>query len=610
MAESFLKNVRTAHTPECIWKNNPCDKSFEVLPMDTNTMKQQLIENIKTWTQTDNNSFYIVPKIDPTAKKLMIKSIEPMNKNKNKNKNKNNNDWINHTLCCNIMLLSGCGWYLSPISPSSFTPYVQCRYCNKCVSLQSYDYKRMLSLLPENFGKPNFNNSFLNAINEDSEDDEEEKEMQIDNDNNNNNNNNNNDNDEDEEMEEDISTILNRELPINDTDSVMHRLSKLGLKIDSNIRRSHNFQIYETKSLQKQAHFNMDDNQSNHSSKSASSISSTLSLSSSPSMFNNNRAFGTSSFGSSSFGSSSFGNNSISMSCSQCMRWPKQSILTQSNSRLMSVSESASQSLPGSQKRNRKRRRNQMSMDPEEEVQECLDLPFENDENQQPKKKQRVSNSFNVNQNNDKNDNENNKNDKDNNEKKKMNRKARKRKTMESDFEDQALMLNKRRRLDSNTNSTVSSVSTTVSLPSSNDNTPNTNNNSNNNNNNKCIKNKKSRKRKFDAVFGNNDDIDNDEESDEDDDIKTENNDKIGDLYPSSRPTKRARLDTPTVRSQIYFDPINLHNQHCPFLLQHKYQQNEVLGWNYCLKLLPKDIMYIKQLIDDQSKKTNQAKSR
>mmetsp|Transcript_34820 Transcript_34820/g.30655 ORF Transcript_34820/g.30655 Transcript_34820/m.30655 type:complete len:473 (-) Transcript_34820:456-1874(-) len=324
MAATFLKNVENAHNPDCIWKNSPCDKSFELLPMDTNIMKQQLIENIKTWTQTDNNSFYIIPKIDPTAKKLMIEYIEP-------NGNNENNNWLNYSSCSDIMLLAGSGWYLSSLFKSNITPCVQCRYCNKCISLQSYDYKKMLSLLPENFGKTNCNNSFLNAINEDSEHDQdenkEEKKMQLDD--------KVNHDDGDEEMEEDISTILNRELPINDTDSVMNQLSKLGLKIDSNITREHHFQVYETKALQKQAHFNNDPN--NNNSTNSSSITSTLSLSGSISPFRRSSGFG--SFGSS-FGSFGNCNNSMQMSGSQCMRWPKQSVFTQPNSRLMSTSSS------------------------------------------------------------------------------------------------------------------------------------------------------------------------------------------------------------------------------------------------------------------------------
>jgi len=222
----------------------------------------------------------------------MIKSIET---------NQNKNNWINYKSCCNIMLLSSSGWYLSPLFKNNITPYVQCRYCNKCISLQSYDYKKMLSLLPENFGKPNFNNSFLNAINEDSEHDQDEKNQNDDNiiikyNDNDENKEEDKEEDEDEEMEEDISTILNRELPTNDTESLMNQLSKLGLKINSNITRHHQFQVYETKSLQRQAYFNSDDINNNNK--------------------NNNHRLSNFNI-SSGFGSFTNFNNSMQMSCSQ-----------------------------------------------------------------------------------------------------------------------------------------------------------------------------------------------------------------------------------------------------------------------------------------------------
>jgi len=478
MAESFLHNISHTHTPSCIWKENPCDRSFELLPRDTNIMRQELIENIKTWTQRDSNSFYVIPKIDPTAKQLMIDNSD------------NDSLWQNYSFCNDILLLSASGWYANNM-------YVRCRYCNKCISLHSFDYKKVLSLLPPR----NNDNAFLMKINEENEGKEDG---------------------------EDISDILNRELPINDTESVMHKLSKLGLRIDPNIRRSHNFQIYETKSLQKPAHFN---NNSSSSTFGSSVVSSSIS-----------------------FGASLFNQNN------QNMRWPKQSILTQSNS----VSNSNSTQKPTKSKKNKKRTRHQTDIDQNEEI-----LDKYNDQ-QCPRKKMRISaSSCNSNEN------------QPNNNKPRKLRKNRKRKTMDSDFNDSvdsesfSLPSSKKRKI---------SNMATVSTPAI------------------TKKQKKSRKRKFNRIYME----DHDEQNEEDDDIKTDI--MSNKLLRDNRPSKRARLDTPTVRNQL-FDPINLHNDFCPFLMQHQYQQKHTLGWKYCLTLLPNDIMYIKQLAE-QTNKGNQAKSR
>eukprot|EP00483_Globobulimina_turgida_P008748 UN08766 len=117
-------------------------------------------------------------------------------------------------------------------------------------------------------------------------------------------------------------------------------------------------------------------------------------------------------------------------------------------------------------------------------------------------------------------------------------------------------------------------------------------------NNSKCNK-RKSRKRKFDDVFVS----DKECKEDEDDDIFTNNVRK--------QPQKRVRLDSDRIQNLLYFDPINLHNDHCPFKTKNKYQENSacIFGWNYCLKLLPNDILFMKQIVQ-QSKKGNQAKSR
>eukprot|EP00484_Ammonia_sp_Unknown_P003203 CAMPEP_0197073020 /NCGR_PEP_ID=MMETSP1384-20130603/210390_1 /TAXON_ID=29189 /ORGANISM="Ammonia sp." /LENGTH=893 /DNA_ID=CAMNT_0042511845 /DNA_START=34 /DNA_END=2711 /DNA_ORIENTATION=+ len=582
VAQSFLQNVRRAHTDECIWKQNPCDESFECLPMDTNLMKQQLIENLKTWTQKDVHAFYIIPKLDSTAKRQMIASIGNANSvEEHSNHNKRSKDesglnWMNHATCCDVMLLSGAGWYLSATfgnnrhSTAISTPYVQCRYCNKCISLQSYDYKKILSLLPESVNASNRNNSFLNAINEDSENDEieEEKMMELEQ---------KMDDKEEKEAdadggEEDISAILNRELPINDTDSVMYRLSKLGLKINTNIRRTHSFQIYETTSLQKPACFN---NTAEGVDTRSSSVTSTMTLSSSSSSFGAFR----------SFGAGGFGANQLSLSCSQSMRWPKQSILTQPN--LRSLSGAQSSGLVKSQKpkrKNKKRRREQMAMDPlgtEEHQDRSIEVAFEDEE--VPRKKYRVSTSSEIIEFHEQNDNDNdneeeNKENDDNREdisntntnnsikpdeeiKHKANqRRNRKRKTMESEFEEESQLVlhSKRRKVDAvdnqNTSNPVPSVSTTVSLPSSSSSTTPL----------RALRGpqqKRSKKRKYNDVFEEDEDAELEEEEDEDVDVKTEVDDAVS-MHQRPPQKKKARLDTPIVRQQLHFDPIKSHNQH------------------------------------------------
>ena len=186
---------------------------------------------------------------------------------------------------------------------------------------------------------------------------------------------------------------------------------------------------------------------------------------------------------------------------------------------------------------------------------------------------------------------------------------------MDSDFEDETEILQHKRRRVDNTDSNASSVSTTVPLSSSGNGLSSSSSSKNYLTPIKQHSTKRSRKRKFNDVFmADNQDNDNDNnvdrESDEDIDLKSDLTQKLMSNVSNNRPIKRARLDTPTVQTNAYFDPINLHNDHCPFVRQHTYQQNKIFGWKYCLKLLPKDIMYIKQLIDEQNKKSNQAVSR
>merc|ERR1712228_1143758 len=117
-----------------------------------------------------------------------------------------------------------------------------------------------------------------------------------------------------EKEEEDAKEAMDGISAVNDTESVMYKLSKMGLRIQPNIRRSHSFQIYETVSLQKQAAF-----------------SNVISTSPSPS-FSSFRPFGSGMVGA---------NNDNNV---QSMRWPKLSIFSQQSSNKNAMAICVSQS--------------------------------------------------------------------------------------------------------------------------------------------------------------------------------------------------------------------------------------------------------------------------
>merc|ERR1719242_1237194 len=110
-------------------------------------------------------------------------------------------------------------------------------------------------------------------------------------------------------------------------------------------------------------------------------------------------------------------------------------------------------------------------------------------------------------------------------------------------------------------------------------------------------KKRKSRKRRFNDVFNHSIDEVIDED-DEDDDIVHEQKDAVPSLLKPIRSRKKMRLDTPTVGTQLYFDPIKSHNAHCPFVRMHQSQKETVPGYVYALRLMPQDVMYIKQIVE------------
>ena len=140
--------------------------------------------------------------------------------------------WLRHPLWLSVVLLSGCGWRLSATPLAS---YAEFRYCCKCLALATYACRATPELLPSNcssLGCP--------AIYED-----KDKDMEV-------------VGDGDDEDEATTSSIacLALPLPMHDADSLMRRLSKLGLKIEATRQHNrHRFEIYETPALQKQARF-------------------------------------------------------------------------------------------------------------------------------------------------------------------------------------------------------------------------------------------------------------------------------------------------------------------------------------------------------------------
>mmetsp|Transcript_40157 Transcript_40157/g.65905 ORF Transcript_40157/g.65905 Transcript_40157/m.65905 type:complete len:193 (+) Transcript_40157:2-580(+) len=180
-------------------------------------------------------------------------------------------------------------------------------------------------------------------------------------------------------------------------------------------------------------------------------------------------------------------------------------------------------------------------------------------------------------------------------------RARRKRKTMDDDededgddggeqFMARQIAPLKRRRCETireDASAVVSSVSTTLSLPSSSSTTTT------------MPIARRNRKRTFNQLKQERDDGDNENDGDGDGDLVAE----LQDAPP--RPLKRVRLqrvDTPTVHAQSCFDPIRLHNEHCPFVTAYQYNQQLqcVPGWKYCVQLLPDSVVYLKQLIDEQ----------
>merc|ERR1712087_1047664 len=106
---------------------------------------------------------------------------------------------------------------------------------------------------------------------------------------------------------------------------------------------------------------------------------------------------------------------------------------------------------------------------------------------------------------------------------------------------------------------------------------------------------------------------------DEDDDLQSVDRDRdsesVGVLSGVSRSDqrrlKRRRLDTPTVAGRLYLDPMGAHAPHCPFVVQHTYVRGGVseAGYRYALRLLPRDIAYIRQLAE-QNQRTSPGKYR
>merc|ERR1712129_194986 len=169
----------------------------------------------------------------------------------------------------------------------------------------------------------------------------------------------------------------------------------------------------------------------------------------------------------------------------------------------------------------------------------------------------------------------------------------------------------KRRRIETQRDS---SVSTTLSMSSSSRSARSSRSSSLNlqsaniNNHSKMGANaRRSRKRKFNDVFmGEIDEekAEREEEDDEDDDLQSDKESALSGKSRSQRRPKRRRLDTPTVAGRLYLDPITAHAKHCPFVAQSVYVRGGVreAGYRYALRLLPRDIAYIRQLAEQNKR--------
>jgi len=93
-----------------------------------------------------------------------------------------------------------------------------------------------------------------------------------------------------------------------------------------------------------------------------------------------------------------------------------------------------------------------------------------------------------------------------------------------------------------------------------------------------------------------------DDDDDEDDDLKHEGKDSVPSMVKAVRPKKRVRLDTP-MSTQLFFDPIDLHCAHCPFRRMHGHRAESAPGYEHALRMLPMDVMYIKQMVEQHTKK-------
>jgi len=544
-AQTFLENIRRTHTSECIWKTTPCDASFELLPRDHAVLQQQLLFNLSSWTQPNGDGVFTVPTLDPRAKQLMTMQLK--HKFSDTAESDSSNSWLRHPLCLSVMLLSGCGWRLSTNTVSNSAEqrcFVECRYCNKCVSLATYVCRTTHDLLPSDPSTSHTrNNSFMAAINEQNESDDEnesdcEHKMEV----------------VADEVDADTATtasILTEALPIHDADSVMRRLSRLGLKIESTRQHNrHRFEIYETPSLQKQARF----------------TDSNTALTSPSTPARVGRGFGavTSSFG------------SYRAATSSAIRWPKMSVLTSPSRSAIAIEASPLHSAAQSHSRKRRKRsRGEMECDSDGEAMSDIGEGV-------PRKKMKTASKSSslpplgeeraV------------------DETQSQRRSRRKRKLNESVEMDESVAAQhpqmKRRRIGGSERG--SSVSTTVEM------SPSVSRDSSVSNTNSNANSRRSRKRKLgDVMMG---ESDGDDEEDEDDDIVRETS--------VAKRAKRRRLDTPTVAGRLYLDPISAHAPHCPFVTQSVYARGRAreAGYVYALRLLPRDIAYIRQLAEQQKR--------
>jgi len=137
---SELKNLIRHHTSQltdghkqgCAWLGNPCPPTFVKLAEHPIVLRTEFQDRYKTWAgriECLETGVYTYPVLHPPVKQLLKQQ------------------WRQHEDASNmspsdIILLSACGWQLKELDSRDYlssTWMISCNYCNRQVSLSSFD---------------------------------------------------------------------------------------------------------------------------------------------------------------------------------------------------------------------------------------------------------------------------------------------------------------------------------------------------------------------------------------------------------------------------------------------------------------------------------------